>query len=77
MRVFLSHSSSDKKSYVDHVARKLGDRAVIDSFNFEAGMKTLDEIYRTMESSDIFVLFISNKSLDSEWVKTEISNGKG
>lgn len=76
MKFFLSHSSSDKKSYVNYIAAKLGDRAVIDAFNFEAGMMTLDEIYRTMGVSDILVLFISEAALASDWVKAEISNGK-
>jgi tetratricopeptide (TPR) repeat protein len=77
MKCFLSHSSKDKAGFVNIVADKLGDRAVYDGYNFESGMKTLDEIFRTLAESDIFVLFISNSSLESEWVKTEIISARG
>lgn len=76
MRCFLSHSSSDKAHYVQFVADKLGDRAVYDKYDFDAGMQTLDEIYRALNATDIFVLFISDNSLNSEWVKREITHAK-
>ena len=72
MKFFLSHSSSDKTRYVRYVADKLGNRAVFDEYTFESGMETLSEIYRTMDASDIFVLFISESALNSEWVQREI-----
>ena len=74
-KVFLSHSSKDKK-LVREIAKKLGDSCSIDEFSFEAGNKTLDEIFRTMNISDIFVLFISETALESDWVKKEISLAK-
>lgn len=76
MKFFLSHSSADKAMYVRYIADKLGDRAAYDEYTFESGMKTLDEIYRTMESSDVFVLFLSEPALKSEWVQREILNSK-
>lgn len=76
MKFFLSHSSSDKAGYVRYIADKLGDRAVYDEYTFESGMETLDEIFRTLSETDIFVLFISEKSLASEWVDREIVHGK-
>lgn len=72
MKFFLSHSSSDKARYVRYIADKLGGRAVYDEYTFESGMETLSEIYRTMDASDIFVLFISEPALKSEWVQREI-----
>jgi hypothetical protein len=74
MRCFLSHSSSDKSHYVQIVADKLGDRAVYDKYDFDAGMPTLEEIYRGLGNTDIFVVFLSDASLNSEWVKREISD---
>ena len=74
-KVFLSHSSKDKK-LVREIAIKLGHSSIIDEFSFEVGNKTLDEIFRTMNISDIFVLFISETALESEWVKKEISFAK-
>ena len=72
MRCFLSHSSSDKKSYVEIVAKKLGSRAVYDAYSFESGMKTLEEILRGIDISELFVLFISDAALNSDWVRKEI-----
>ena len=82
-RVFLSHSSK-QKGYVEIVARKLGEsRVVYDKWTFEAGNKTLDEIYKWLDNTGLFVFFISEESLRSPWVKKEllraeeyIKNGK-
>lgn len=71
-KAFLSHSSRDK-ILVEKIAEKLGEkRCVYDKFSFEAGMKTLDEIIRTLDETDLFVIFISDSSLESEWVKKEL-----
>ncbi len=71
-KAFLSHSSTDNK-LVEKIANHLGrNNCHLDKLTFEAGRQTLDEIFRGLESSDIFVLFISNDSLESEWVKKEI-----
>lgn len=72
-KVFLSHSNKDK-SYVSYIAERFGkDQCVYDSLCFEAGMKTLDEIYREMDKTSIFVIFLSDNSLESDWVKKELA----
>ena len=72
-KVFLSHSSKDK-SYVSYIAERFGkDYCVYDELCFEAGMKNLDEIYREMDKTSIFVIFLSENSLESDWVKRELS----
>lgn len=72
-KAFLSHSSSDK-SLVRKIANLLGNqRCVLDENSFEPGAKTLDEIFRELDESDVFVLFISDKALNSNWVQTEIN----
>lgn len=74
-KAFLSHSSNDKKRYVEIVARYLGQPHIIyDEISFEEGMKNYEEILSGLDKSDLFVLFISNDSLNSEWVKKEIFN---
>ncbi|MDO7426527.1 toll/interleukin-1 receptor domain-containing protein [Acinetobacter baumannii] len=74
MKAFLSHSSKDKLSYVQIVAEKIGiDNIHYDEFTFEKGERSLDEILLALDSTDLFVLFISDASLNSEWVKKEIS----
>ncbi|WP_065220250.1 MULTISPECIES: toll/interleukin-1 receptor domain-containing protein [Butyricimonas] len=74
-KAFLSHSSKDKE-LVRRIATELGDQCILDEISFEPGRKTLDEIFRTMAESDIFVLFISGNSLDSPWVKQEITRSE-
>lgn len=75
IKVFLSHSSKDKDKYVRIVANKLNKlnaNIEYDEFTFEAGEKTLNEILRAISQSNLFVFFISNDSLESDWVKNEI-----
>jgi len=75
-KIFLSHSSADKP-YVSYIANALGkDRCVYDEMCFDEGMKTIDEIFRGLSQSSIFVVFISNKSLDSDWVQKELSTAE-
>ena len=76
MKLFLSHSSADKKSYADIVAEKFGGRIEYDARTFEEGMGNLEEILKALGRSDIFVLLLSSKSLDSDWVKKEITEAK-
>lgn len=71
-RAFLSHSSKDK-ILVEAVAKKLGNKyCIYDTFSFEEGQKNLDEIKKGLEDIDLFVIFLSNNSLESEWVKKEL-----
>lgn len=77
-KVFLSHSSKDKNHYVEIVARQLvkeiGEHRVIyDNLTFEEGIKSIDEIMSGLDSTDIFVIFLSNNSLQSDWVKIELN----
>ena len=75
-KAFLSHSSKDKP-LVEKIAKQLGrNNCHYDSLTFEAGEKTIEEIFRSLEDTDIFVLFISDYSLNSEWVKKEITHAK-
>ena len=75
-KVFLSHSSADKE-YVSYIAEHFGkDRCVFDAMCFEAGMKTIEEIFRELSNTSLFVLFISAASLESEWVKMELQRAE-
>ena len=61
-KIFLSHSSADKP-FVETIAKKFGkDVCVYDKICFEAGMKNLDEIFKGLDHTGIFVLFISDSS---------------
>ena len=43
---------------------------------FEEGMKTIDEINVYLNETSLFVIFLSNASLDSDWVKYELCKAK-
>ena len=82
MKCFLSHSSQDKESFVDVVAERLTDAigeesVVYDAFSFEAGLKSIEEIFRELDQTSLFVVFLSESSLKSKWVKDEIEGAKG
>ncbi|MBQ4443648.1 MAG: toll/interleukin-1 receptor domain-containing protein [Alphaproteobacteria bacterium] len=71
-RIFLSHSSKDKE-YVEYIANKFGkDIAYYDKYSFEGGMPTISEILNTLSNTDLFVLFLSDTALNSQWVQREI-----
>ncbi len=71
-KVFLSHSSFDKL-YVEQIANKFGkDKAVYDTFSFETGEKTFEQILNALNNTDLFVIFLSDRALDSKWVKDEL-----
>ncbi len=72
-RVFLSHSSKDK-NYVRQIADKFGkDIAIFDEYSFELGLQTFDEILKNLNTTDLFVIFISESALESKWVKEELN----
>lgn len=77
IKAFLSHSSKDKNSYVRHVANWLGkDNIVYDEFTFEEGETPLEEILKGLEKSNLFVIFLSENALSSEWVQRELIEAK-
>jgi len=75
-KAFLSHSSTDK-GYVEVIVRRLSKvNIAYDSLTFEKCKLTLEEIYLELETSDIFVFFISKVSLESKWVKLELNKAR-
>lgn len=79
--IFLSHSSADKEKYVKIVANQLQkhlDEHTIhyDEYTFESGMKSMEEINRSLAETDLFVVFISKTALESDWVKKELMISK-
>lgn len=71
-KVFLSHSSSDKW-YVRQIADRLRNEEIeYDEYTFDEGVKTLEEIYNALDTTGIFVLFLSENAFNSVWVQKEI-----
>lgn len=77
IKCFLSHSSSDKERYVRIVASKLNREVrIFDEETFEAGMPPIEEIAAALNETALFVIFLSSKALDSDWVQKELSSAK-
>jgi tetratricopeptide (TPR) repeat protein len=75
-KAFLCHSSDDK-DYVDIIAKYLGRSHIIyDKNNFKSGNDFRSEIIKGLQASEIFVFFISRKSLASSWCKYEIDKAE-
>lgn len=71
MRIFISHSSKDKARYCNEVANKLiqklgKDSIVYDELTFEAGEKSIDEINRTLDFTDLYVVLLSQSAVESD-----------
>jgi hypothetical protein len=73
-KAFLSHSSAQKE-LVTNIAKRLGlDNCVIDIYHFAAGEPTLEQIFGKIESSDLFVMFLTSEALNSQWVRRELEH---
>ena len=73
MRAFLSHSSKDK-GLVNNVHEVLGSQATwLDCVEIEWGDLFLERIAKAIESASDFVLFWSQFSAKSEWVRLELN----
>ncbi len=76
MKAFLAHSSEDKQ-YVEIIAKRLGRmQCEYDVKSFPPGFDFRDTIRKSLNKSSIFVLFASKISLESTWVKFEISEAE-
>lgn len=76
IKCFLSHSSKDK-DYVREVAAGLRrETRIFDEQTFEKGMSPAEEIIKGLDDTSLFVLFLSDAALESEWVKQEIKLAK-
>lgn len=77
IKCFLSHSSNDKDSYVRLVSNKLRkETTIIDENTFEAGMSPIEEIISALDETTLFVIFLSDSALKSDWVKFELDRAK-
>ncbi len=71
MRAFLSHSSKDK-GFVEQVAQNLRPGSYeLDALTFEKGGLNAKEIIAALSRSDLFCLFLSKDSIDSNYVDYE------
>ncbi|MCZ5158029.1 toll/interleukin-1 receptor domain-containing protein [Escherichia coli] len=76
IKCFLSHSSKDK-DYVRVVASGLRkETRIFDEQTFEKGMSPSEEILKGLDDTSLFVLFLSDSALESDWVKEEMRLAK-
>ena len=76
IKAFISYSSKQKPFALELVERLGRDYCRIDCFDFQPAYKTIDEIYRAIDSSTVFVLLVSRDSLASDCVEKEIRYAK-
>ena len=73
VKVFLSHSSKDKpfirRVYDD--LKYLGHDPWMDEVEIGVGESLVESISKGAEEADVMVLFVSENSADSEWVRLE------
>jgi len=71
-KAFLSHSSKDK-GVVEKIFKQLGAAKVhYDSATFEQGESSAAAIFAAIQQTDVFVLFVSEISVTSRWVTSEL-----
>lgn len=76
IKAFISHSSA-QKTFAQELVNKIGrDYCKIDCFDFEPAYKSIDEIFKAIDSCTIFVLLTSKEALASDWVQKEIAKAK-
>ena len=72
--VFISHSSNDR-DFCSHLLsrlRELDVRAWYSPSDMRGGRRTLDQVMAAISSHDRCVLVLSESSMNSEWVKSEL-----
>ena len=78
MKVFLSHSSNDKdvvKSIGYWLKKEKNINVWFDDWEMTAGDSLIVKISEGIETADKLVVFLSESSVESEWVKKEVNNG--
>ena len=71
MKAFLSHSTADKSFVLDVFNRLGAAQAELDAVTFEKAILNVEAIQMALKASQIFVLFVSKNSVDSNFVSFE------
>ena len=77
MQIFLSHNSNDKP-VVEAIGKWLTDKGYtvwLDKWSMTPGDSLIEKIAEGIESSDKLVVFLSENSVDANWVKKEVATG--
>ena len=73
MKIFLSHTSDDKKdvSRIYKILKSRGHIPWLDKENISLGESIVDGINKGIETSDIVLVFLSRKYVESNWCRNE------
>ncbi len=78
-KVFISHASEDKERFVTKFATKLRKKAVdawLDQWEIKPGDSLIDKIFEEgIKDCEVFVIILSEKSINKKWVKEELNLG--
>ncbi|MFC1556723.1 TIR domain-containing protein [candidate division KSB1 bacterium] len=75
-RIFLSYSYEDKKK-AHEIAKVLEEHNVhvsIDEFTFNSDETLQYSFFKSLDSSDIFLLLLSRRTVKSRWIAQELNN---
>jgi hypothetical protein len=77
-KAFISHTSADKERIVrqlDGLLRERGFQTWLDERDLLPGKQLLEEIFtRGIGKSDVFIVVLSENSIDRPWVREELAN---
>lgn len=77
IKTFICHSSDDKDRFVRRLAERLIENdinALYDDWELSYG-DSLIELFDRIDECDVFIIVISENSIQSKWVKEELSAG--
>lgn len=77
MQIFLSHNSNDKP-VVEAIGKWLTNKGYsvwLDKWCMTAGDSLIEKVGEGIETSDKLVVFLTENSVDANWVKKEVATG--
>jgi len=76
-KIFISHATEDKERFVLEFAEKLQSRGInvwYDGWEIKFGDSLIDKIYEGIEECDVFLIILSEISVQKPWVKAELNS---
>ena len=73
--VFLSHTSADR-SFVERLGvdlKKAGIGVWFDAWDVKVGDSIVDEVNKALSINDYFIIVLSPRAVESEWVRRELN----
>ena len=75
-KVFISHASEDKERFVIDFATKLRAKGVdawVDKWEINPGDSLIDKINQGLDDCDVFIIILSETSVNKPWVREELN----